>query len=105
MKNVHEGTKKSGRKFLLGTEYDSWVIKFERRKHTALIKLKSPEQKKTDQKSNSRNCFSIFSSKILSQNKNSEKKFPSKKVFMMLTVPFISEFRLMWFANCIYLRS
>ena len=58
------GQKKSGLKFLLGAEYDSWVLKFERRKKTQRSrKLKSPEQKKTDQKSNSRNCFSIFSSK------------------------------------------
>ena len=94
MKNVHEGTKKSGLKFLLGAEYDSWVLKFERRKHTAFQEIKKSRTKKTDQKSNSRNCFSIFSSKILSQNENSGKKnFPSKKQLRVLAVPFISEFR------------
>ena len=78
MKNVHEGTKKSGLKFLLGAEYDSWVLKFERRKHTAFQEIKKSRTKKTDEKSNSRNCFSIFSSKILSQKK-SEKNYPFKK--------------------------
>ena len=57
------GQKKSGLKFLLGAEYDSWVIKFERRKHTAFQEIKKSRTKKTDEKSNSRNCFSIFSSK------------------------------------------
>ena len=46
MKNVHEGTKKSGRKFLLGAEYDSWVLKFERRKHTAFQEIKKSRTKK-----------------------------------------------------------
>ena len=73
------GQKKSCLKFLLGAEYDSWVIKFERRKHTAFQEIKKSRTKKTDEKSNSRNCFSIFSSKILSQNENSEKKISLQK--------------------------
>ena len=73
------GQKKSGLKFLLGAEYDSWVLKFERRKKTQRSrKLKRSRTKKTDQKSNSRNCFSMFSSKILSRKK-SEKNYPFKK--------------------------
>ena len=46
MKNVHEGTKKSGLKFLLGAEYDSWVLKFERRKNTAVQEIKKVQNQK-----------------------------------------------------------
>ena len=85
MKNVHEGTKKSGRKFLLGAEYDSWVLKFERRKNTAvgLGNLKSPEQKKTREKYHIYEiAFQYFPQKILSQNENSKKKIFATLFFL-----------------------
>ena len=81
MKNVHEGTKKSGRKFLLGAEYDSWVLKFERRKHTAFQEIKKSRTKKKLIKNQIHEiAFQYFPHKILSQNENSgEKKFPFKR--------------------------
>ena len=52
MKNVHGGTKKSGRKSLMGAEFDSWVFKkFERRKKTQWSRnLKKSRTKKSGRK-------------------------------------------------------